>query len=265
MRASYTALELATASDGVLQIILSRPELLNRFDATLHEELTHAVNEAGADPSVRAIVLASTGKVFSAGGDFELMRAAHDDGPTRRALVADGRRLLDAFLQLPQPVVAAVQGAAVGLGATIALACDAVVAARGASLADTHVNVGLVAGDGGCLVWPASAGMLRARRHLLTGDPLDAETAFQLGMVTDLVDSPEEVRPAAQQIAERISRLPPLAVQGTKRALNRVSQQRAGEVVDLSLAYEEHTLASSDLLEGIAAFRERREPRYTGH
>jgi len=153
----------------------------------------------------------------------------------------------------------------VGLGATVALACDAVVAARGASLADTHVNVGLVAGDGGCLFWPASAGMLRARRHLLTGDPLDAETAFQLGMVTDLVDSPAEVRPAALQIAERISRLPPLAVQGTKRALNRLSQQRAGEVVDLSLAYEEQTLASSDLLEGIAAFRERREPRYTGH
>jgi enoyl-CoA hydratase len=223
MRASYTALELATASDGVLQIILSRPELLNRFDATLHEELTHAVNEAGADRSVRAIILASTGKVFSAGGDFELMRAAHDDGPTRRALVADARRLLDAFLQLPQPIVAAVQGAAVGLGATVALACDAVVAARGASLADTHVNVGLVAGDGGCLVWPAAAGMLWARRHLL-----DAETAFQLGMVTDLVDTAAEVRPAAHQIAERISRLPPLAVQGTKRALNRAVSAARG-------------------------------------
>lgn len=151
-----------------------------------------------------------------------------------------------------------------GLGATVALLCDAVVAARRAVLADTHVNVGLVAGDGGCLVWPAAAGMVRARRHLLTGDPLDAETAHMLGMVTDLVDTPEEVAPAARALAERIAALPPMAVQGTKRALNRVSAQRAGEVLDLSLAHEERTLASEDLLEGIAAFREKRAPTYHG-
>jgi enoyl-CoA hydratase len=142
--------------------------------------------------------------------------------------------------------------------------CDVVVAARRAKLADTHVQLGLVAGDGGCLVWPQAVGMLRARRHLLTGDALDAATAFQLGIVTDLVDEPDDVMPYARGIAERIAALPPLAVQGTKRALNRVSTLRADEVVDLAFELEETTLVSNDLLEGIAAFREGRAATFTG-
>ena len=264
MPTDHEALTLTTPEPGVAEITLSRPELLNRFDPLLHRELGEVLRRIAGDREVRAVVLGSTGKAFSAGGDFELMRRAHDDPGFRAELVDEGRELLHAFLELPQPLVVGVQGPAIGLGATVALAGDALIAARGATLADTHVVVGLVAGDGGCLVWPATAGMLRARRHLLTGDPLPAEEAFALGMVTDLVDTPEEVTPAARALAARIAGLPPLAVQGTKRALNRVTQQRAGEVVDLSLAYEERTLASEDLLEGIAAFRERRTPRYRG-
>ncbi|WP_067671397.1 enoyl-CoA hydratase/isomerase family protein [Nocardia miyunensis] len=257
-------LEVTTHENGVREIIFSRPKLLNRFDEMLHHELTDTLVATSTDDRVRAVVLGAQGPAFSAGGDFELMENAYKDPITRRAIVDDARRLLDAFLDLPHPVVAAVQGPAIGLGATIVLACDAVVMVRSASLADTHVNVGLVAGDGGCLVWPQAIGMLRARRHLLTGDPLDAVTAFRLGAVTDLVDTPEEALPAARAVADRIAANAPLAVQGTKRALNRVSQQRAGEVVDLSLAYEERTLGSEDLLEGVAAFRARRRPRFAG-
>jgi len=142
--------------------------------------------------------------------------------------------------------------------------CDVVVAARAAKLADTHVKIGLVAGDGGCLVWPQAAGMLRARRHLLTGDALDATTAYQLGMVTDIVEEPDDALPCAREIATRIAALPPLAVQGTKRALNHVTSLRADEVVPLAFELEEHTLTSDDLLEGIAAFREGREANFVG-
>ena len=256
---------LTIERDGaVATITLTRPELLNRFDSALHADFTAAIGELAADADVRAVVLASTGKVFSAGGDFELMREAHDDPAVRRALVDEAQRLLNGLIGLPQPIVAAMHGAAIGLGATVVLSCDAVVAARGASLADTHVNVGLVAGDGGCVVWPAAVGMLRARRHLLTGDPLDAETAFTLGLVTDLVDSADEVLPASTKLAKRIAALPPLAVQLTKRALTRALRQRAGEVFELSLSYEEATLASDDLLEGIAAIKERRPGNFTG-
>ena len=263
MTATFASLDV-THDDGVQEIVFSRPELLNRFDDVLHREFTEVLAATRSDACTRAVVLGSTGKAFSAGGDFELMRRAHADPAVRRAIIDDGRRLLEAFLMLPQPVVAAVQGVAMGLGATVALACDAVVLARSASLADTHVNVGLVAGDGGCLVWPQAVGMVRARRHLLTGDPLDAETGYRLGAVTDLVDHPDEVLPAARALARRIAGGAPLAVQGTKRALNRITRQRAGEVVDLSLAYEEQSLASDDLLEGLAAFREQRVPRFAG-
>jgi enoyl-CoA hydratase len=261
---AYAALDIRTISEHVREIVLTRPELSNRVDALLHRELTSALCALSNDRTVRAVVLSSEGKAFSAGGDFELMEAAHRDGAARRAIVTDGRRLMSAFFNLPQPIVAAVQGPAIGLGATVALSCDALVAAKSAYLADTHVNLGLVAGDGGCVVWPAATGMLRARRHLLTGEPMNAETAYALGMVTDLVDLPTEVRDVAVTIAESIAALAPLAVQGTKRALNRVTEQRAGEVLDLSFAYEEQTLASDDLLEGIAAFRERRAPKFRG-
>jgi len=264
MSTNHEALSISSHGNGVSEISLVRPKLLNRFDNQLQIELATALEELAKDDNTRAIVLGSSGKAFSAGGDFALMRSAHDDADSRRDTVEAGLRLLRSFSGLPQPIVAAVQGPAIGLGATVALMCDVVVAARAAKLADTHVKIGLVAGDGGCLVWPQAAGMLRARRHLLTGDALDATTAYQLGMVTDIVEEPDDALPCAREIATRIAALPPLAVQGTKRALNHVTSLRADEVVPLAFELEEHTLTSDDLLEGIAAFREGREANFVG-
>lgn len=264
MSTSLETLSIGPVSDGVCEISLIRPKLLNRFDNQAQLELAAALEGLAKDADVRAIVLGSTGKAFSAGGDFELMRAAHDDADARRETVEAGLRIVRSFHDLPQPIVAAVQGPAIGLGATVALMCDVVVAARTAKLADTHVQVGLVAGDGGCLVWPQAVGMLRARRYLLTGDALDAATAYQIGLVTDIVDEPEDVLPCAREIAKRIAALAPLAVQGTKRALNEVTSRRADEVVDLAFELEERTLVSDDLLEGIAAFKEGRAANFVG-
>ena len=264
MSTNHEALSISSHGNGVSEISLVRPKLLNRFDNQLQIELATALEELAKDDNTRAIVLGSSGKAFSAGGDFALMRAAHDDADSRRDTVEAGLRLLRSFSGLPQPIVAAVQGPAIGLGATVALMCDVVVAARAAKLADTHVKIGLVAGDGGCLVWPQAAGMLRARRHLLTGDALDATTAYQLGMVTDIVEEPDDALPCAREIATRIAALPPLAVRGTKRALNHVTSLRTDEVVPLAFELEEHTLTSDDLLEGIAAFREGREASFVG-
>lgn len=264
MSTSLETLSMGSAGDGVCEISLIRPKLLNRFDNEAQIELAAVLEDLAKDDDVRAIVLGSTGKAFSAGGDFALMQAAHDDADARRETVEAGLRLVRSFIELPQPIIAAVQGPAIGLGATVALMCDIVVAARSAKLADTHVKVGLVAGDGGCLVWPQAAGMLRARRYLLTGDALDATTAHQFGMVTDLVDEPDEVLPCAHEIATRIAALAPLAVQGTKRALNHVSSLRAAEVVELAFELEERTLTSDDLLEGIAAFKENRAANFVG-
>lgn len=250
--------------DAIAIVTLNRPHLHNRFDDLLHSSLPPVLRELRGSRSVRAIVLASTGKSFSAGGDTALMRTANGQLAERRRIVDQGRELLDELLRVPQPIVVALHGAAIGLGATIVLACDMIVAARTASLSDPHVRIGLVAGDGGCLVWPQAVGMLVAKRHLLTGTPLTAEAAHRAGLVTDLVDTADEALPAAISLAREIAALPPLAVQGTKRALNAVLRARAEEVVDYAFSLEVDTLGSSDLLEAISAFEQRRPGVFTG-
>jgi len=249
---------------NVAELTLARPEVLNRIDAELHASLHGAFEALGAMDGLRAVVLASTGTAFSAGGDFDFILGHNADPAGRRHLVRDALGLLSALLDLPAPVVVALQGDAMGLGATLVLGGDAVVAARRARLADPHVMVGLVAGDGGCLLWPQSAGFLTAKRYLLTGDALDAETALRAGLVTDLVDEPDDVLPAARALAERIAALPPLAVQGTKRALGALQRARFAEVMELSATLEADTFGTADVREAVAAFRERRTPHYEG-
>ena len=249
---------------AVATVTLSRPDLMNPFDSVLHQEFVEALQTVRMNDEIRAVVLASTGKVFSAGGDFDAIRRVHDDSQHRRDVLDQARSLIYSLLDFPLPIVVSLQGDAIGLGATIVGGCDAVVAVRSAGIADPHVVVGLVAGDGGCVVWPQAVGMLRAKRFLLTGDRLTAEEAHAIGLVTDLVDEPKDVLPMAQQLAGRIASLPPLAVQGTKRALNRISQQRAGEVQDLAQTLEALTMGSADLVEALDAIQQRREPRFQG-
>lgn len=149
-----------------------------------------------------------------------------------------------------------------GLGASVALGGDIIVASKTARIADPHVKVGLVAGDGGALFWPASMGMHRARRYLLTGDLLPAEQAYAFGLVTDLVESAAECLPLARKLADEIAALPPIAVRGTKKSLNALIKARAREAFDLSMAYEFTSGGSEDIVEAVAAFREKRKPVY---
>jgi enoyl-CoA hydratase len=256
---------IRTTIDGpVAEITLDRPALLNRFDGEMHDALIETLRELRARSDLRVAVLRAEGKAFSAGGDFEFMRIVNKDTALRLHFLDQARLLLSSLLDLPIPVVAAVHGDAIGLGATVALACDIVVGSANARIYDPHVAVGLVAGDGGCLVWPQSIGMARAKRYLLTGDPLTAADAHALGLISDLVGTPEEAGPYARALAERIAALPPLAVQGTKRVLNSAVAARAGEVIDLGVAQEAGTLASEDLIEAIEAFTARRPPVYRG-
>lgn len=259
----YPALTVATA-DGVAEVTLTRPALLNCIDEQAHADLISALTRLHQSDAVRAIVLASTGRHFSAGGDLDEVARIQADPAVRLRVERNGRALLNCLLELRLPVVVALQGDAHGLGATIILACDAIVAQRRAKLSDAHVLVGMVAGDGGCVVWPQTVGMLWARRHLLTGKPITAEEGYSRGLVTDLVDTPEQVLPAARSIATHIAGLAPLAVQGTKQALNRLAQHRASEVFEYALALEMTSLMSEDVREAVLAFREKRPPIYHG-
>lgn len=259
----WTAFELMV-DNHVAEIRLCRPAMLNRIDMVLHRELTDVLINLGAREDVRAVVFSSTGRYFSAGGDTDIMLDAASNLARRLTLLDEGRRLFRAFADFPKPLVVALQGNSYGLGTSLIMTADAIVTAATIEFSDPHVIMALVAGDGGTVAWPSAMGMIKAKRHLLTGDPMTGAEAYRLGVVTDLVDSVEDILPTAQALARRIASLPPLAVQLTKRALNKTLMARADEVLDISFYLEGITFGSDDLREAVAAFREKRPGVWKG-
>jgi len=247
---SYKTLSIEFAQ-GIARLKLTRPSLLNRFDQELHTEFADAALALSGRRDVKVLILSAEGKAFSAGGDINMMLEANQSKTMRDRLSYEAKVIADVFGTLPFPVIAAVQGAAIGLGATIVALSDIVVACRGAKLADPHVQLGLVAGDGGVVGWAQSIGINRAKRYLFTGERITAERGYEMGLVTDLVETPEEVIPVAERIAATIASYPRAGVEGTKRAFSRLTQQISGPVFELSLAYEMETLASVELRETV--------------
>lgn len=233
----------------IAHIRFTRPTLMNRFDELAHLEFAEALKAVADDPTARALILSAEGKVFSAGGDFDEIIAARSDAGIRDRMVHLAKLVFYALADLQVPVITAVQGAAAGLGATIVSLSDIVVATRLAKISDPHVAIGLVAGDGGIIGWSQSVGINRAKRYLLTGEAITAEQAFAMGMVTDLVDSPDAVVARAEEIAARIAVLPRAGVTGTKRAFARLTHQTAQLVLDLGLALEMDSMTRPEVAE----------------
>jgi len=248
--------------DYIGTMTLNRPERNNLIDSRAHDEIERALGELSVMKDIRVIVIAAEGKCFSAGGDFDLMLELNGAPEKNRHSAQKAVAVIELLVSMPVPVIAAVQGDAIGFGASLALGCDIVVANAQANIADPHVLVGLAAGDGGCLFWPQAAGMLRAKRYLLTGEYLRADKAYEFGLVTDLVASASEVFPTASALAEKIASLSPVAVQGTKRSLNAVMQARAAEVAALAALHEQQSMSSSDLREAILALQKKRQPKF---
>ncbi|MCY1374245.1 Carnitinyl-CoA dehydratase [compost metagenome] len=171
--------------------------------------------------------------------------------------------LIERFLDVPQPIIAAVQGYAMGLGATLALLCDVVLIAEDAQIADTHVPIGLVAGDGGALAWPLGMPIGAAKYYLMTGERLSGSEAARLGLALKAVPA-TDLHDQALQMAERMAALPPLALQGTKRALNQILRHRSQLVTDVGLQLEAATFLSADHKEASSAFVEKRQPVFHG-
>ena len=263
MSDSFKTLRYRTG-DGIARITLSRPALLNRMDLEAHEEFEDALRRVHCDTQAHVVLIEAEGRHFSAGGDFDEVQRLATDAARRRRMFHGARELVHSLINIEVPVVVAVQGDAAGLGATIAVLGDIVVVARDSGFSDPHVAIGLVAGDGGCVGWPLAMGLTRAKRYLLTGERISGELAWQFGLATDLVDKADEVRPAADRIATKIAGLAPMAVRGTKRALATYSQQAMATAFEMALAAEEQTMVSQDAIEAIAAFREKRKPKFTG-
>jgi len=248
----------------VTTVTLCRPALLNRFDGEAHSELLLALAMLEGFADHRVIIFEAEGKVFSAGGDLEEVARMQRDSAHRARMFREARAVVRGMLALEVPIIVALHGDAIGLGASLVVLCDIVVASRNAGICDPHVAIGLVAGDGGCLGWPAAAGIMRAKRYLLTGERIDAEAAFAAGIVTDLVETPQDAILRARQLAERVASLAPLAVRGTKRALNSTMIALYHGGFEVSCSVEEQTAMSEDVAEGAKAFGERRKPVFRG-
>lgn len=254
----FSALTLERAG-AIAHIRFTRPDLHNRFDELAHTEFPRALARVAAhEDEVAALVISAEGRSFSAGGDLDMMLRANTSAELHDRLFREGAAIIDGLVGAPYPILAAVQGAAIGLGATVIGCCDIVVAARAAKIADPHVVLGLVAGDGGLLGWAQSVGIMRAKRYLLTGDAISAEDAHAMGLVSDLVDNPDDVLPAAMALANRIAELPRGGVRGTKMAFARLSRDLFGAAYELSTAYEMQTLRGEEARRTIEAMRTRR-------
>ncbi|MGQ0625268.1 MAG: enoyl-CoA hydratase/isomerase family protein [Sporichthyaceae bacterium] len=251
-------------TSGVAELRLCRPELLNRFDDVLLGELAPALAELAADPGVRAVVWTSTGKHFSAGGDTDTILAGHDDEAHLMAGVEQGKSLYRAFAGFGKPLVVALHGHAFGVATSLVLTADAIVTTPTAKLVDPHVHLGLVAGDGGAISWPVNLPLVRAKRHLLWGEPLTGQQAYDLGLVSDLVQTPEQVRERAFALAAQVAALPPVAVQLTKATLNAGFAARVEELLDIGFLHEATSNRTADVVEAVAAFKEGRPGIWTG-
>jgi enoyl-CoA hydratase len=250
--------------DGdVLVATIDRPgSPMNAVDARLHAELGELFRVLKTESAARAVLLTGSGRAFSAGGDmawFPDLRSTE----ALHALRREAKQIVWDLLDVELPIVCGLNGAAAGLGASVALLCDVIVMAETAVIVDPHVKIGLVAGDGGAAVWPLLAGPLAAKRHLLLGEPLTAPEALRLGVASE-VCPPADVPARAMEWARRLAEGAPLAVQGTKLALNAQLKQALLTSFDVSTALEMLCFQSADHAEGVDAFTAGREPMFRG-
>ncbi|ADV01016.1 enoyl-CoA hydratase [Alicycliphilus denitrificans] len=253
--------------NGIATLMLNQPDNRNAIHAEMHAELEHVWLDLQADPQVNVIVLTGAGKIFSAGGDIKRMinRFGTDEGwQTSLAIPASTKRLFQGILEVEKPIVAAINGDAVGLGATLALFCDATVIAEGAKFGDSHVKVGLVAGDGGAVIWPILVGPNRAKEFLMRGKLMSGKDAHAMGLVNHVAPA-EQVLESAMQIARELNALPPLAVRWTKLSVNKWIKQQLNLILDASIAYEMLSINSQDHHEAAKAFLEKRAPVFKGN
>ena len=250
---NYEYLLVEKRPSGVAVVTMNRPEILNAVNWDMHDELEQVWVDLDKDKSVRAIVLTGAGRGFCSGGDQKTL-----DKGTIPSATRGGRHLVRNILEVEVPIIAAVNGVAVGLGATLALMCDVIFAHSTARFADTHVTAGVVAGDGGAVIWPLLIGPARAKHYLMTGAFVSAEQAASMGMINEVV-SDRDVREVAIEYAEMLASGPRDAINWTKYSINKIVKEFTHLLLDTSGALETLTFATPERREAVAAFAEKRK------
>jgi len=251
----------------VATVTLNRPERRNAVNGVMHEELERFFGEVNRDAEINAIVLTGAGKAFCSGGDITGFGTGSEEASSasgvRTTFARGPRRLILNLLEVEAPIIVAMNGDAIGLGATLALFGDVIFAAEEARIADTHVKVGLVAGDGGAVIWPLLVGVHRAKEYLMTGDFIAAPEAERIGLINHVLPA-DELLPAARALAERLANGPTWAIRWTKASINKLIRERLNLILDTSLAYESLSSRTDDSAEAARAFMEKRPPNFTG-
>lgn len=241
-------------TDGPVRIVrLNRPNQLNAVNDDLHVGLTRVFPLLSADPDARVAVITGEGRAFSAGGDFSLLERMVNDRALRRDVIAEGKELVLNMIRCRIPVVAAVNGPAVGLGCSMIALADVVYMAESAYLSDPHVLVGLVAADGGPLTWPLHTSLLLAKEYAFTGERISAARAKEIGLANHVCPD-GEVLAAALAAARKIAALPKQAVEATKRVLNLHVERSVLATIDFALAAETESFDTDDLRDNVTRF-----------
>jgi len=260
---NYQTMLIERHDHGIVQVTLNRPERLNAVNGTMHAELARFSRDFGNDREARVLILTGAGRAFCAGGDFSPGDPIgnNPEGPN---LWVEARQIVDHILECEKPIISAVNGYAMGLGANVALLCDVVIACPNTVFADTHVNMGIGAGDGGQLIWPFLIGVNRAKYYLMTGDRVTGRETLEIGLASFYVDDPDALLPKAMEVAERLAAGAPRAITASKMAVNAYLRSVSSMIMPMCLKYEEVTMASEDHREAVAAFQEKRQAKFTG-
>ena len=250
---------LMSREGRMLKIMFNRPDQLNAVNLELHDELLEALDFAQSDPGSDLLLITGAGRAFSAGGDIDhITRSAENphlfDHEARMA-----KRIVYTLLDIDKPTVCRLNGHAVGLGATIALLCDIIFAAEGARIGDPHVGIGLVAGDGGAVIWAQRIGLARAKEYLFTGELLTAHKAAEIGLINHCVPL-DELDAAVDAFCQKLLGGAMGAIRMTKVLTNLELKRIAHAVMETGIAMESLSVRSADHREGIAALREKRKP-----
>lgn len=266
----YSPFEFFTVEvgdDGVAVVTMNDPDRLNAIGPHNHWQLEDIWLRLARDESIKVIVLTGAGRAFTAGGDIKMMadRALTDYGLQYALRVPQNTlRLWEHFLLCPQPIIAAVNGDAMGLGMTIALFADIAVVAEDAKLGDTHIKVGLVAGDGGAVMWPLLVGPQRAKEYLMRGKVFNGAKAEEMGLVNYAYPR-EQVLEESLKLAREIAGQPVWAVRWSKAAVNKQLKAQVNAVLETSIAYESLTMLTHDYKAATTAFANKEKPEFKGY